>query len=189
MNLNRTIQFRVQEALKRVRAKKKVAGDFSVVGVGIWCHRVNEGPWVIEQPNLVVNEGLNDLLNVCLNNGPQSASWYVALYKGLSSPAPTTTAATFDSDLTELIEYDETTHPLWDRDPPASQTISNTARPARFTINANVTATGGGLMNTATKPTPNSGNILMAAKDFTVARTLQPADKFDVAYTLTISSV
>ena len=55
-------------------------------------------------------------------------------------------------------------------------------------MNAIVTVQGGALMNTASKPTPAAGNILMACKKFAVQRSLQPGDKFDVGYTLTIAS-
>ncbi len=183
--MNQNLHELVRQATLRGLAKK---ADERIKAIGVICHRVNEGPWAIEEANIVVNEGLNHLLDVCLNNGPQSATWYVALFSGLAVPTATLTAATFDQDMTETTAYDETTHPVWDNDPPSSQTISNVARPARFTMNAVVTVRGGALMNTANKPTPNTGNILMACKQFAVPRDLQSGDLFDVGYTLTIAS-
>lgn len=183
--MNQNLQEMVRLATLRALARK---ADDRIRAAGIMFHRVNEGPWVIEEPNIVVNEGLNDLLNVALANGAQSATWYVALFEGLATPTATLTAATFNASMTETTAYDETTHPEWDEDPPASQSISNVARPARFTMNAVVTVQGGALMNTASKPTPAAGNILMACKKFAVPRDLQVGDKFDVGYTLTIAS-
>lgn len=183
--MNQNVYEMVRRATYRALARK---ADERIKAVGVICHRVNEGPWAIEEANIVVNEGLNDLLNVCLHNGAQSATWYVALFEGLATPTATLTAATFDASMTETVTYDETTHPEWDEDPPSGQSISNVARPARFTMNAVKTVQGGALMNTASKPTPAAGNILMACKKFAVQRDLQPGDKFDVGYTLTIAS-
>lgn len=183
--MNQNLEFLVRQSILRGLTKR---ADDRIKAAGVICHRVNEGPWAVEECNIVVNEGLNDLLNVALHNGAQSATWYVALFEGLSTPTDSLTAATFDASMTETVAYDETTHPEWDEDPPSGQTISNLARPARFTMNAIKTVQGGALMNTATKPTPNSGNILMACKKFSAPRDLQVADKFDVGYTLTIAS-
>lgn len=183
--MNQNLRTMIQQATLRGLAKQ---ADERIKAVGVIIHRVNEGPWAVEECNIVVNEGLNDMLNVELGNSAQSPTWYVALFEGLATPTATLTAATFDASMTETTVYDETTHPEWDEDPSTSQSISNVARPARFTMNAVVTVQGGALMNTATKPTPVSGNVLMACKKFAVPRALQPADKFDVGYTLTISS-
>lgn len=183
--MRQDLRHMINQSLVQALAKK---ADERIRVAGVMFHRVNEGPWAVEDCNIVVNEGLNDLLNVCLHNGAQSATWYVALFEGLATPAATLTAATFNASMTETTAYDETTHPEWNEDAPSGQSISNVANPARFTMNAIVTVQGGALMNTASKPTPVSGNILMACKKFAVQRDLQVGDKFDVGYTLTIAS-
>ena len=44
-----------------------------------------------ELDNLVVYQGLNDLLNVYLNSGSQKTQWYVGLFQGNYAPSPTDT--------------------------------------------------------------------------------------------------
>ena len=62
-----------------------------------------------ESHNIVVNEGLNHVLDVVLHNSTQVATWYVGIFKGNYTPLATDTAANITSNSTEATEYDETT--------------------------------------------------------------------------------
>ena len=50
-----------------------------------------------EDANLVVNEGLNSLLNVYMNAATQITAWYIGVFEGNYTPVATVTAATITS--------------------------------------------------------------------------------------------
>src|SRR3546814_6077766 len=66
--------------------------------------------------NLVVNEGLTDLLDVYLKAGTQTEEWYVAPWSNDVNPASTWTAANFTATAGEFTAYDETARPVWTPD-------------------------------------------------------------------------
>ena len=123
--MNQNLDLMVKQAVLRGLARK---AEERIKAVGVMFHRVNEGPWAVEECNIVVNEGLNDLLNVCLHNSAQSATWYVALFEGLAAPVATLTAAEFANSMTETTTYDETTHPEWKEDHPGHEQASDQQR-------------------------------------------------------------
>src|SRR3546814_11714780 len=61
--------------------------------------------------NLVVNEGLTDLLDVYLKAGTQTEEWYVAPWSNNVNPASTWTAANFTATAGEFTAYEETARP------------------------------------------------------------------------------
>lgn len=101
--------------------------------------------------NLVVNAGLNHILSACLAAGTQITSWYV----GLTASSPTAAAADTMSShggWTEVHStYDEATRPAWTAGSVSSQSVSNTASKAQFTINGSVTVGGAFLTSNSTK--------------------------------------
>jgi len=161
---------------------------------GVFEHDVlRNGEWlgVQRDHNLMVTEGLKYVLSVALNDGTKVATWYVALFKGSSyTPAAGLTAATFNSDATELTEYDNVSvHPTYADDAVTSTApilVTNSTK-AQFTISATVTAYGAALVSTATRPTPSSGNTLLCASKFTTARSLVDNDELYITYTITAS--
>jgi hypothetical protein len=136
--------------------------------------------------NLVVNEGLNDLLQVYLGNGTQKATWYVGLFEGNYTPVATLTAATVASAATECVAYDEATRPEWVEAAAASQQITNTASKATFTINATKTVYGAFLVSDSTKG--GTAGVLFAASRFSTARALIDDDQLLVTYTIQAAS-
>ena len=125
--------------------------------------------------NLVVNEGLNDLLQVYLGNGTQKATWYVGLFEGNYTPVATLMAATVASAATECVAYDAGTRPEWFEAAAASQQITNTASKASFTINATKTVYGAFLVSSNTKG--GTTGVLFAASRFSTARSLIDDDQ------------
>lgn len=113
--------------------------------------------------NIVVNQGLNDLLDVTLSGATQDTTWFI----GLTSASPTVAAAdtlVSHGGWTEVTAYDETNRVAWVDGGASSQAISNSGSPAVFTINANGTQVGGAFLagvNTGT------GGRLFAAGAFT----------------------
>jgi hypothetical protein len=136
--------------------------------------------------NLVVNEGLNDLLQVYLGNGTQKATWYVGLFEGNYTPVATVTAATVASAATECVAYGELTRPEWVEAAASAQQITNTASKATFTINASKTVYGAFLISENTKG--GITGVLFAASRFSTARALINGDQLLVTYTVQAAS-
>lgn len=179
----------VRRALSNHHYEKTVEGILLPNGIkigGQFGHQVNGGPMIWE-PNLVVNEGLNHILDVVLHNQAQIPTWFVALFGGNVTPLATWTAANFTSLSTEFTNYDEATRPEYVEAAAASQSISNTASKAVFTI-----ATGGGTVYGAAliSSSVKSGvaGKLFAATRFATQRTLDATDLLNVAYTVGASS-
>ena len=138
---------------------------------------------VERSPNIVVNQGLNHILDVVFHNVTQVATWYIAIFKGNYTPVATDTAANIASNSTEATEYTETTRQEYIEAAAASQSITNTANKAKFTINATVTIYGAFLVSTNTKS--GTTGTLAAASRFASQRDLVNLDELLVTYTLT----
>lgn len=141
-----------------------------------------------EEHNLVVNEGLNHLLNVTLNNQTQTATWYVGLYKTAVAPAAGWTAATIHSNATKADEFDETTLPEYVEAASTAQSITNSAAKATFTMNATVTINGAYLKSNNVKLVTDTTGILFAASQFTTGRDLVDNDELLITYTVNATS-
>lgn len=134
-------------------------------------------------PNIVVNEGLNHLLNVYFEATTQITAWYIGLFKGNYTPLATDTAANIAGNSTEATEYSEATRQVFNSAAAASQALSNAASLATFTINATVTAYGAFLVSSSTKS--GTAGVLFAASRFAAARSLISSDLLKIQYTLT----
>lgn len=138
--------------------------------------------------NIVVNEGLNHILDVTLSAATQLTSWYVGIFKNNYTPVAGDVASTFagSGKANEITtEIDETTRPAWTEAGPSSQTITNSASPAAFTANTTVTAYGAFLISNNTKG--GLTGTLMAASKFAAQRDMVSTDVLNVTYTLSIA--
>lgn len=155
----------------------RIGGRFSV--------SVNGGPEEFSK-NIVVTEGLNDLLSTYLDGGSQITAWYVGLFKGNVTPVNTWTAANVTANSTEATEYDEATRQAWSGGTAAAGSIDNLAAKAVFTINANITAYGAFLASASAK-SATTGK-LFAASRFATSRALIDDDVLNVGYTVAATS-
>lgn len=140
-----------------------------------------------EDPNIVVDEGLNHLLDVAFHGSTQVGTWYIGLFEGNYTPLSTVTAATIAAASTECTAYDETTRVAYNEAAAASKVTTNSANKATFTFNASKTIYGGFLVSTSTKS--GTSGTLMSASRFGSAKTVESADQLLVTYTFTASSV
>ncbi|MFL1405388.1 hypothetical protein ACJO2E_08605 [Marinobacter sp. M1N3S26] len=103
---------------------------------------------VAEWENLIVNEGLDQLLDGGLvGAGP----WYIGLTDGSPTVAAEDTMGTHDG-WGEVSGYDEINRQNWTPGTVANQTVDNSGAAAEFTITNNSTTIGGAfLTNNATK--------------------------------------
>jgi hypothetical protein len=148
--------------------------------------------WEFETPNLVVNEGLQDMNAKYFAGATYSAAWYIGLYGAASSNNPTAndTAATHPG-FTEVTPYSNATRPACTfgtattADP---SVISNTLSPASFSINAAATVGGAFLISDNTKG--GTAGVLFSAADFAAPgdRSVVSGDTLLVTYTFSLDA-
>lgn len=136
--------------------------------------------------NIVVNEGLNHLLNVGFNGAAQTATWYVGLFEANYTPVATDTAANIAANATECVAYDETNRVEWVEAAASGQAITNSANKATFTINDTKSVYGAFLVSSNTKG--GTAGILFAATRFSAVRNVVATDQLLVTYTLQAQS-
>lgn len=95
--------------------------------------------------NLVVNEGLDDLLDVTLSGATQDTTWFVGLTDGTPTPAAGDTLASH-AGWVEVTAYDEAARVAWTDGGVSGQSVSNSASQAAFSVNADSTTIGGAFL-------------------------------------------
>lgn len=135
-------------------------------------------------PNKVVNEGLQHLLDVLLLSGSQDTTWFV----GLCAATPTVAAGdtlAVHAGWTEFTAY--TGNRKAYTGSRSSQTVSNQASLAEFTINADSQTVGGAFIGGAETGT---GGVLLCGAAFTGGnRTgLMTSDVLKIRYDITAAS-
>lgn len=161
-----------------------------IIAHGVWGGQHIRNGEVIdewEDHNLVVNEGLNSLLDIMFHGGTQITTWYCGLFEGNYTPVATVTAATITAAATETTAYDEATRVEYNEAAAASQSTTNSANKATFTFNATKTIYGAFLVSNATK-SGTTGTLFSAAR-FSAAKSVVSADQLLLTYTFTASSV
>jgi hypothetical protein len=139
--------------------------------------------WEID--NLVVNQGLNDMLSVYFNAGAQKTSWFMSLFQGNYAPVLTDTAATWSAAATECTGITSPTRPAYTPAAPAAQTITNSATPTSFTFNANNTLYGIALASS--NVLGGTGGVLFSEVAFAAPKTVQTGDQLLITYSLTMT--
>lgn len=162
-------------------AKVNIGGVFSN-----WLNDDEDG--IIHSGNIVVNEGLNHILDIVFSNGTQQATWYVGLYKNNYTPLATDTASVFagvgkGNEITT--EVNEVVRQTYTEPGPSGQAITNVASPATFTANQAVTAYGAFLISDNTMG--GVTGVLAAASLFPAQRDMVNTDVLNVTYELQIA--
>ena len=138
-----------------------------------------------ELDNLVVNQGLNDILNVYLNAGSQKTQWYVGLFQGNYAPSLTDTASNWAANATEASNYTSATRPVWTPAAASAQSITNSASPASFTFNANITLYGIALVSN--NVIGGTGGTLFSEAAFAAPQPVTNGSQLLVTYTVGVS--
>lgn len=145
--------------------------------------------WTEKQPNLVVNEGLTNVLNVMFVSGTQSTNWYILLFNSDSTPAAGWTYALGGTNFTEFTSYDESTRGAWG---PSTATTPSISDSASFTASTAVSTTiyGAALVNVSTKGDNASGTgVMWCATRFGTARPFNDSEVLQVSYTINSQDV
>lgn len=137
-------------------------------------------------PNKLTFEALDDLLNVYLHGGAQTATWYLALFSGNVTVDQNWTGANFDTNATEFTGYDEANRPAWVEAAASGQSISNVASPAVFTFNTAATVYGAALLSNPVKES-TTGKLCAIAR-FGTAKTPDVGDLLNVVYEISAVS-
>ena len=137
--------------------------------------------WEEEFSNVVTNVGLNHILDILFVSATtQLDPFYVGLTDSTPTAAGSDTSASH-AGWTEITDYDEATRQTY-TDVRSSQSVSNTAAPAVFTIDASVTV-GGAFLDSASTGT---GGTLLCVGAFTGGdRAVVDDDTLTVTYTFT----
>jgi hypothetical protein len=158
----------------------------------IQCHDAQGNlKWEASAPNLVVNEGLQDMNAKYFTGVSYSAVWYLGLYGSgaTNSPAAGNTMASHGS-WTEVTDYSQATRPVCTFGTPTTANPSvatNSASPATFSINA--TTVVGGAFLTSNNTKGGSTGVLYSAADFSAPgdRSVVSGDTLSVTYTLSLA--
>jgi hypothetical protein len=140
-----------------------------------------------EDSNLVVNEGLNSLLEINFRSGTQITAWYLGLFEGNYTPVASVTAATITSASTETTAYTQSTRPAYSPAAASSQSITNSASRATFTFNATKTIYGAFLVSSSAK-SGTTGTLFSAAR-FASSKLVESGDELLLTYNFSASSV
>lgn len=153
------------------------------------CQIIRDGKVIDEwsQDNLVVNEGLNSLLNIMFNASAQITTWYTGIFEGNYTPVASVTAATIASASTESTAYTSSTRPEYVEAAASAQSITNSASRSQFVFNAAKTIYGAFLISSNVK-NGTTGTLFSAAR-FATAKTVESGDELLLTYTFTASSV
>lgn len=162
-----------------------------ILGHGQYSGQIIRDGKVIDEwfddPNLVVNEGLNSLLSVYLAAGTQITTWYLGVFEGNYTPVATDTAANIASNATESSAYSAGVRQTWTPGAVSSQTVTNSASKATFTFNATKTIYGAFLASTST--VGGTGGTLFSAARFSAPKSVTSGDQLLLTYSFTSSSV
>lgn len=136
--------------------------------------------------NLVVNQGLNSLLDVYLGGSTQIPTWYLGLFQGNYTPVATITAAAIASTATECVDYDEANRATFVPANAASQSITNAADRATFTFNNTRTIYGAFLVSSSVKN--GTTGVLFSAARFGTAKNVVDDDQLLLTYSFSAAS-
>jgi len=147
--------------------------------------------WVEDIENIVVNEGLNDLLDKYFKGSGYTAAFYVGLVEQFQSTeafAAGDTAAQINgtNGWQEDQTYSEAVRQTLTLGSVSGQSVDNSASKASFSINGTTTLEGAFVITDSTKG--GTAGVLYGEAAFSVDRSVQNGDTLNVTVTLTAAS-
>ena len=137
--------------------------------------------WTETVPNLVVNQGLDDLLNKYFKGSSYSASHFVGL-KGTGTVVAADTLASHGG-WAEISDYTGNRKALT-LGTVSGQSVSNTASKATFEIDDTATVAGAFVCDASS----GTSGILYGAANFSSSRAVENGDTLEVTVTLNASA-
>lgn len=153
---------------------------------GVLKHSLNDA-YVAVDPNLLVNEGLNYILNAALGGTSQVAAFYIAPFSGNVTPAAGWTGANFTASATEFTAYTNSTRLPWTTVASTTQAIGNSAAvaaaTATFSPGGPHNVYGIGLLQASAK-SATTGVLIAAVRFATPRLNMAAGDKLAFEYVL-----
>lgn len=140
--------------------------------------------WAETATNLVVNAGLNDVLDKYFKGSTYTAAWYVGLKLAGTIAAGDTMGS--HGGWSESSAYSNANRPTLTLGTVSSQSVDNSASKAVFNINGSATIAGAFVTSSNTKG--GTTGTLYGAADFSSARAVENGDTLNVTCTLTAAS-
>lgn len=140
--------------------------------------------WVEEVENLVVNAGLDDLLDKYFKGSGYTAAFFVGL-KNTGTVAAGDTMASHGG-WTENTTYSNATRPALTLGAVSGQSVDNAAAKASFDINGSTTIFGAFVTTNSTKG--GTAGTLYGAANFASSRAVISGDTLNVTVTLTAAA-
>jgi len=143
--------------------------------------------WVDTIKNLVVTEGLNDVLDKYFKGSSYTAAHYMGLTDGTPDFQPGDTMSSH-SGWTEVTAYDETARPSVTWGTVSGGSVDNSSNKATFTINADSTTIGGLFLSTNSTKGGTSGTLYGGGAFTGGDKTLSNGDSLSAQVTATASA-
>lgn len=140
--------------------------------------------WTEDVDNIVVNVGLDDILDKYLDGSSYTAAFFMGL-KDTGTPVAADTMALHASWGT-ITPYSNATDPALVWDAVSGQSIDNSGSPCVFNINATDDVYGAFLKTDNTKG--GTAGTLLSVVDFSSARSVESGDTLNVTATFTMAS-
>lgn len=136
--------------------------------------------WRDAGPNLIVDEGIEFIMDTALSGGTQDSTYFI----GLKDTGAVAAGWTLASGPTEITAIYSGNRPAWVEAGVSSKVITNSASPAAFSITGTDDVYGAFL---ATVNTGTTGTLI-GAKDFASAVSVENGDTLNITYQITGSS-
>lgn len=164
-------------------------GGMNALANGSFLHTLYHADGGIDRvidPNLVVNEGLDYILNVAFAGQAAVTGWFIALFSGNVNPAPGWNGSNWVAAATEQVNYASTTRPAWVL-PGATntQSIGNSGSEAMFEFTGSGNNAYGASLVSASAKGATSGRLFAATKFSAPRLNLAAPDKLGVQYVVT----
>jgi hypothetical protein len=181
------VEFNVnQEDLKQTVALSAKGNEHGVYTI----QQVRDGKviWEEDITNLLVNQGLDYMLNSSIANGAAAiTAWFIGLYSGNVAPAASWTAANVTANSTEFTNYTQSTRVAYTPGASSGQSVSSGVNTSSFTINTGGGTLWGVFLASASAKSATSGTLL-AASQLGASRTLLAADVINIGYAVSLTS-
>lgn len=143
--------------------------------------------WTETIENLVVNEGLDDLLDKYFKGSTYTAAFYVGLTDGTPTFAAGDTMGSH-AGWAEVTAYDEAARQDLTLGSVSSQSVDNSASKAQFTINTNATTVGGAFVTTDSTKGGTTGTLYGGGAFSGGDKSTDAGDTLSVTVTLTTAA-
>jgi hypothetical protein len=157
---------------------------------GIFHGQIIRNGEVVEEfddSNIVVDQGLNHVLNVEFNGLTPVNPWYLGLFEGNYTPVAAVTAAGIAAAATECVAYSQATRPSFVNVASTAKSITNSASTATFTFVDARTLYGAILISDSTKG--GTAGVLFSAAKFATPKVMGNTDQLLLTYTFTAATV